>query len=216
MTTLFDKLDVDRTAGITDDEIKAIQNMLEKVKVRAAQVAEVNDADETKRILNAYYAFLSLFVGRAAGDIEAAFVTIQGALSGSAAPRALGGGSHTSDPGDLQDELDAANTKVLQLETDRAALEEALVIMGVSRLMPDAHYDKNNIRNSVRTKLADAERVAAASVVPANFVEKAAVKAKLDEAIRLASNLSTSTLSNTVTGKDALTAKLGEITPLVS
>jgi len=50
---LFDALGVDESAGIDADEIKAIQQMLERMRIEAAQVAKVNDAATTIEVLTA-------------------------------------------------------------------------------------------------------------------------------------------------------------------
>lgn len=51
--SLFAALKVDEAAGIDADEVKAIQQMLERMKIEAAQVAKVNDAATTIEVLKA-------------------------------------------------------------------------------------------------------------------------------------------------------------------
>lgn len=141
-------------------------------------------------------------------------------LAGQAAPKAtkaLGGsgGSPSGDPDDLQDELDAALTRVRQLEADRKALEEVLHALGMSALpRNDTPYDANALRAAARTKKADIERAAAAA--PADSVKKAAVKAKLDELKAALDAVKTSALSNRVDNLDVAKSKLTEVSGLVS
>lgn len=53
MSTLFDALGIDESAGIDADEVEALKRALDRIKVEAAQVAKVNDTTTTKELLNA-------------------------------------------------------------------------------------------------------------------------------------------------------------------
>ena len=130
---------------------------------------------------------------------------------GQAAPttRALGG-----NPDDLQNELNAAETRLRQLEADRSALEEVLIVLSIPRLMPDMPYDGNNLRNTARTKLADIEH--AASAAPADMVKKNNIRVKLTELKNAIDAIKTAPMSNKVDGIDAVKDKLREVVQMVS
>lgn len=149
---LFDALGIDETDAIDADEIKAIQLLIGKIKVDAANVAIANDTDDTIAILRMMRAIVKSFGSRSRFDAEQAFNRLMnGQPMGQSGQAALGASNTASAPQPTtnQDELnrtkeDLANANrllkrmrdkgligYLPLDDERACNEEVDALVAV-------------------------------------------------------------------------------------
>lgn len=97
MTTLFDKLGIDETDGVTPDEIESIKRSLDKMRVVGSQVAKKNPAPRTQAILDRVNEKLEALEDvKSVEDVDAMFAG--GSLNGTKSVAPFGAGS-TTDPG---------------------------------------------------------------------------------------------------------------------